>query len=227
MKPDPSICSEQLGATPLTFTMLCSSSRSPASFSTAGLGGPTASAPSAPSAPKTCAYGPLSRSSRKSENTRLAWEGIRWSTARSTAELFTCREMTGNGAYATAEPISHAISSTASALTTAPQAESTSVAGFQVTRERTATPTPDASSWPIMAARNTTMMAVTASQPLLEVTARAIFGPNTAPIAPPPMKPTKLSTPMMNPCRYPATAKATTSTIRIRSSKSPGTSPTV
>ena len=101
------------------------------------------------------------------------------------------------------------------------------MAGFQVTRERTATPTPDASSWPIMAARNTTMMAVTASQPLLEVTARAIFGPNTAPIAPPPMKPTKLSTPMMNPCRYPATAKATTSTIRIRSSKSPGTSPTV
>ena len=82
--------------------------------------------------------------------------------------------MTGNGAYATAEPISHAISSTASALTTAPPAESTSVAGFQVTRERTATPTPDASSWPIMAARNTTMMAVTASQPVLEVTEASV-----------------------------------------------------
>jgi hypothetical protein len=78
-----------------------------------------------------------------------------------------------------------------------------------------------------MAARNTTMMAVTACQPGLTVIARAIFGAKAAPIAPPPMNPTKLSTPMMNPCRYPATANAITSTIRIRSRKSPGTSPTV
>ena len=34
---------------------------------------------------------------------------------------------------------------------------------------------------------------------------RAIRGPNRAPIAPPPMNPAKLSTPIMKPCRYPAT----------------------
>jgi len=136
------------------------------------------------------------------ENKRLAEAGISLSMTRSTAELFTWRDMTGKGAYATAVPISQAISSTAMALTPAPPTESTTVAGRQVSRDRIATPTPDASSWPIMAARNTTTMAATACQAGFMVTERAIRGPNAAPIAPPPMKPAKLSTPMMNPWRY-------------------------
>lgn len=109
--------------------------------------------------------------------------------------------MAGNGAYATAEPISHAISSTDRTLTTAPPTASTTVAGRQVSRDRIATPSPEASNWPIMAQRNTTMMAVTACHPVLLVIERAIFGPKAAPIAPPPRNPAKLSTPMMNPWR--------------------------
>ncbi len=200
-KPDPSIRCEQLGAIPSTFTMLARAAASPAESRTAVLGGCRFSVPSAPSAPKTCAYGPLASRLRKSENQTLAACGTSRSITRSTAESFTWREMTGNGAYATAEPISQAISSTAMALIPAPPTASTTVAGRQVSRDRIATPTPDASSWPIMAARNTTTMAATACQAGFMVTERAIRGPNAAPITPPPMKPAKLSTPMMNPWR--------------------------
>ena len=101
------------------------------------------------------------------------------------------------------------------------------MAGRQVSRDLSATPSPEAINWPIIAARKTTAIAATACQAVFVVMERAIRGPNRAPTAPPPMNPAKLSTPMMNPCRYPATPKAMTSTISIRSSKSPGTSPTV
>ena len=64
-----------------------------------------------------------------------------------------------------------------------------------------ATPSPDASSWPIIAATNTTMMATSACWASPLTRALAMCGPNTAPMAPPPMNPAKLSTPMMKPCR--------------------------
>ena len=140
--------------------------------------------------------------------------GISRSTARSTAESLTCREMAGNGAYATAEPISQAISSTESTLTTAPPTESgtwpaarsAGTAPPRRARRRAA-----GRSWRPGRPRGWPMIACQAG---LMVIARAIRGPKSAPIAPPPMKPAKLSTPMMKPWRYPATPKAITSTMQ-------------
>ena len=54
-----------------------------------------------------------------------AADGMTPSTARSTAERFTWLVTMANGALTTAEPISHAMSSTDSTLTTAPATEST------------------------------------------------------------------------------------------------------
>src|SRR5262249_39050222 len=61
---------------------------------------------------------------------------MRLSTPRSTAELPTCPATAGNGALATAEPISHAISRTEMTLTAAPPTASTNVAGRATTPRR-------------------------------------------------------------------------------------------
>ena len=127
--------------------------------------------------------------------------GMSLSTPRSTAELPTCPATAGNGALATAEPISHAISRTEMTLTTAPSTASTTVAGRHVTRDCIAAPTRDATNCPIMAARKTTMMATSACLAAPLTTARAMAGEKMAPTAAPPRKPTKLSTPTMKPCR--------------------------
>ena len=71
----PSIRREQLGAIPITLTMLSRDVIRPAEFSTAGSGGATVSAGSAPSAPNTCTYGPLASRLRKSENMVRAADG--------------------------------------------------------------------------------------------------------------------------------------------------------
>ncbi len=53
-----------------------------------------------------------------------------------------------------------------------------------------------------MAATNTAMIATRACWVEPCTSERASFGANRAPMAAPPRKPAKLSTPMMNPCRY-------------------------
>ena len=130
-----------------------------------------------------------------------AADGMTPSTARSTAERFTWLVTMANGALTTAEPISHAMSSTDSTLTTAPATESITVAGRQFTRERTAAPSADASNWPIMAATNTATMATRACWVVPCTSERASFGANVAPMAAPPRKPAKLRMPTMKPCR--------------------------
>ena len=91
-----------------------------------------------------------------------AADGMTLSTACSTADRLTWLVTIANGAFTTADPISQAMSSTDSTLTAAPATESTNVAGRQLTRDRTAAPTAEASSWPIIAATNTAMMATRA-----------------------------------------------------------------
>jgi hypothetical protein len=97
-KPEPSIRREQLGAVPSILTMLGRARVRPTDFSTVGSGAGTRSVPSAPSAPNTWVYGPRASSCRKSLNIRLTSAGMIRSTPRSTAELFTWREISGNGA---------------------------------------------------------------------------------------------------------------------------------
>src|SRR5215472_1567321 len=146
-------------------------------------------------------------------------------TPRSTSELRTCLATAGNGALDTAEPMNQAMSSTEKTLTMAPPRASTVAAGRQVTRERTVTPSSEASNWPIIAAMNTRMMATSACCEVPCTRTLATLGENVAPTAAPTRNPIQLSTPTMKPCRYPATAKAAASTIKIRSSKSPGIHP--
>src|ERR1035438_7704703 len=119
-KPEPSIRREQLGAIPMTLTMLFRDRTRPEEPSTAGLGGATVSAGSAPSAPKTWTYGPLASRLRKSENIVRAAGGITLSTACSTADFWTWAVTMANGALTTAEPISQAMSRTEMTLIAAP-----------------------------------------------------------------------------------------------------------
>jgi hypothetical protein len=127
--------------------------------------------------------------------------GMTPSTVRSTAERLTWLVTMANGALTTAEPISHAMSSTDSTLTAAPATESIMVAGRQFTRERSAAPTADARSWPIIAATNTVTIATRACWVVPCTSERASLGANVAPMAAPPRKPAKLRMPTMKPCR--------------------------
>ena len=162
---------------------------------------------------------------RKSENMVSATGGMKSFTPRSTSELCTCLATAGNGALTTAEPMNQAMSSTEVTLTAAPPRASTVATGRQVTRERAITPSSEASNWPIMAAMNTRMMATSACCEVPCTRNLATLGENMAPTAAPVRNPMQLSTPTMKPCRYPATAKAAASTIKIRSSRSPGIHP--
>src|SRR6266700_7172638 len=151
--------------------------------------------------------------------------GMKSFTPRSTSELRTCLATAGNGALTTAEPMNQAMSSTETTLTPAPPRASTIATGRQVTRDRATTPSSEASDCPIMAAMNTRMMAIRASCEDPCTRNLASPGENAAPTAAPARNPMQLSTPTMKPCRYPATANAAASTIKIRSSRSPGISP--
>src|SRR5580704_9401256 len=96
---------------------------------------------SAPIPLNTSAYVLLLASSlRKSENMVLAGEGMDRSRVCSTRELFTCVSTTGNGDAISTDPTTHAIRSTDATLTTAPPAESATVAECQVTVDRIAAP---------------------------------------------------------------------------------------
>ena len=200
-KPEPSIRRWQVGAIPMTLTMLFREWTRPGEARTAELGGATVSAGSAPRAPNTWTYGPLASRLRKSENMVRAAEGITPSTACSTAERWTCVVTTANGALTTAEPISQAMSRTEMTLTAAPATESIRVAGRQCTRERTAAPIAEASSWPIMAATNTATIAIRACWADPWTRERASLGAKEAPTAAPPRNPAKLSIPTMKPWR--------------------------
>src|SRR6266705_2496334 len=151
--------------------------------------------------------------------------GMKSFTPRSTSELRTCLATAGNGALTTAEPMNQAMSSTETTLTPAPPRASTIATGRQVTRDRATTPSSEASNCPIMAAMNTRMMATSACCEDPCTKNLATPGENAAPTAAPARNPMQLSTPTMKPCRYPATANAAASTIKIRSSRSPGISP--
>src|SRR5580700_3483813 len=151
--------------------------------------------------------------------------GMKSFTPRSTSELRTCLATAGNGALTTAEPTNQAMTSTERTLTAAPPRASTIATGRQVTRERTITPSSEASSWPIIAVMNTRMMATRACCEDPCTRNLATPGENVAPTAAPARNPMQLSTPTMKPCRYPATANAAASTIKIRSSRSPGIHP--
>ena len=185
----------------MTLTMLSRERARPAEARTAGLGGPTVSAGSAPSAPNTWTYGPLASRLRKSENMVRAPDGMTPSTACSTADRWTWAVTMANGALTTAEPISQAMSRTESTLTAAPATESIRVAGRQCTRERTAAPIAEASSWPIMAATNTATIATRACWADPCTRDRASAGANEAPTAAPPRNPAKLRIPTMKPWR--------------------------
>ena len=75
------------------------------------------------------------------------------------------------------------------------------MAGRQLTRERSAAPTAEASSWPIMAATNTATMATSACWDEPWTSERASLGANEAPMAAPPRKPAKLRIPTIKPWR--------------------------
>ncbi len=88
--------------------------------------------------------------------------GIRRSTVRSTAELFTCVTTPLNGDATRTEPMTQAMSSTDSTLTAAPPTLSRNAAGRQLTCERSAVPMAEAANWPMMAS-STRMITATRS----------------------------------------------------------------
>ena len=102
--------------------------------------------------------------------------GMILSTVRSTADPLTWRAITGNGAFPTKDPISQVTTRTAMTLTAAPPSESRMVAGRPVTRERTATPMPEAISMPTTAMPKTIRIAMNACQVGLLASAREIPG---------------------------------------------------
>ena len=169
----------------------------------------------------------LASSLRKSENMVRAGEGMNLSRPPSTMELLTCESTTGNGDSISTDPTTHAISRTDSMLTTEPPTESSTVAECQVTVDRMAAPIDEAMNWPITAKLTSSTTAMTSCWVWPPTRAREMLGPNSAPSSAPPTKPKKLSTPTMKPCRYPDTANAATTTIKIRSSTSPCTTLTV
>ena len=127
--------------------------------------------------------------------------GIRRSTVRSTAELFTCATTPLNGEATSTEPMTQAMSSTDSTLTAAPPTLSRNAAGRQLMCERSAVPMAEAANWPMMAS-STRMTTATRSCWFWPPTrAREIAGANRAPATAPPRNPAKLSAPTMNPCR--------------------------
>ena len=143
----------------------------------------------------------LASSLRKSENMVLAGEGMNRSRVCSTRELFTCVSTTGNGDSISTDPTTHAIRSTDATLTTAPPAESATVAECQVTVDRIAAPMEEAMNCPITAKLTSRMTAITSCWVCPPTSAREMLGPNSAPSRAPPTNPKKLRMPTMKPCR--------------------------
>ena len=100
--------------------------------------------------------------SRSDSYTARTLSGTARSTACTSADCRTWLDTGGNGDLASGDATIHATSSTAAAETTAPAIESTTFAGSQVTRDRSARPTAPATIWPSRApARTTTSAAKT------------------------------------------------------------------
>src|SRR6202043_291870 len=122
---------------------------------------------------------------------------------------------TRNGDSIASSPTTHRCSSTDTTLTTEPPTESSTVAECQVTVERMAAPTDEATNCPITAKLTSSTTAMTSCWVCPPTRAREMLGPNSAPSSAPPTNPKKLRMPTMKPCRYPDTANAATTTIKI------------
>ncbi len=149
----------------------------------------------------TCGNSEVSTNFLKESRQSLARSGIAVSTVCSRSEPLVCWRSQGKGATESSEPISHAITSTDSALVKVPPTASTVRAGSQVTWLRTTAPIVEDANWPMTAARNTITMASNACSVEALTTAWAIGGAIRTPRKPPPTKPRKLKAPMMKPCR--------------------------
>ena len=192
---------EQLGAVPLILTTRLRAARYPALSRTALSGGATLSTCAAPIPLNTSGNGPLASRRRKSENIVRAGVGISRSVVRSTAELFTCDTTPLKGEATRTEPITQAMSSTESTLTTAPPTLSRKAAGRHVMCDRRAVPMAEAANCPMMASRTRITTATRSCWFWPPTMAREIAGANSAPATAPPRKPAKLRTPTTKPCR--------------------------
>ncbi len=131
----------------------------------------------------------------------LAGEGMNLSSVCRVSELLTCVSTIGKGDSMSTDPTTQAMSRTETTLTTAPPAESTTVAECQVTVDRMAAPMVEAMNWPITAKLTSRTTAMTSCWVWPPTRARAMLGPNSAPSSAPPTKPRKLRTPTMKPWR--------------------------
>ena len=165
------------------------------------MAGATDSTCASPIPLKTWGNGPLASRRRKSENIVRAGVGTSRSVVRSTAELFTCETTPLNGEATSTEPITQAMSSTDSTLTTAPPTLSTNAAGRQVMWDLSAVPIADAANCPMMASSTRITTATRSCWFWPPTMAREIPGANSAPATAPPRNPAKLRTPTMKPCR--------------------------
>ena len=192
----------QLGAIPCTLTTRLAADRNPALFTTFGSGARDGTGALGADAAEHLREGAVLASSRRnSENIVLAGVGMNLSSVCSARESFTCWSTTGNEDAVSTEPITQAISSIDSMLTTDPPTESRAVDERQVTVDRIAAPTEEATNCPITAKLTSRTTATTSCWVWPPTMAREMAGPNSAPSSAPPTKPTKLSTPTMKPCR--------------------------
>jgi hypothetical protein len=140
-----------------------------------------------------------------------------WSTAWTSADWRTWPATVGNGEVASGEATIQATSRTATADTTAPAAESTILAGSQVTFPRSARPAAPARIWPSSAPASTTTRAAK-TRVTLEPSTRSATGPESwAPSTAPTTNPTIEVAETSSPRRNPDSAKSSASAISTRS----------